>query len=163
MLSLALYKRSLMDGASGDPYPGSEAEVWQVVELANSYYHAAIVLFRDAEEKDPLAFAPASLCAIHAIELYLNAFLRHEGSSPGQIRARMHNLADPRFVAALKLRAKTARHLADITERREYLISRYAPELVSRHTELNRLSATLVEVMTKMGGHLRATGTGASA
>ena len=59
MLPLIEYERSLMDGAPGDPYPDSEAEVWQVVELANTYYHAAVVLFRDAKAKGPLAFADA--------------------------------------------------------------------------------------------------------
>jgi len=93
-----------MDAVVNDPYPGSKAEVWQVVELANTYYPFALVLFGDARDKAPLAFAPARMCAIHAIELYLNAFLRHAGSAPEQIRARLHDLADPRFVAALKLR-----------------------------------------------------------
>ena len=75
----------------------------------------------------------------------------------------MHNLADPTFVAALQLRQKTARHLEELTGRREYLIPRYAPELVSRHTQLNRLTATLVEVMTKLGAYLRPTAAGVDA
>jgi hypothetical protein len=134
-----------------------------VVELANTYYHAAVVLFRDAKEKGPLAFAPARLCAIHAIELCLNAFLRHEGSPPGQIRARMHNLADPRFVAALKLREKTARHLADVTE------TARIPDLALRPgsgVPAHRVEPSVGRpggVMTKLDGHLRATGTGGSA
>ena len=95
------------------------------------------------------------LCAIHAIELYLNAFLRHEGVAPEQIRARMHNLSDPQLVTAIKLKKKTAEHLEALTNRREYLISRYGPEQVSQHTELHRLQATLKEMMMKVGKHLR--------
>lgn len=137
------------------PYPGSQAEIHEILELAEAYYAAAIALFQSAQKEAPLSYAPARLCSIHAIELYLNAFLRHQGIPPEEIRGRMHNLADPTFVAALKLRKKTATHLATMTERREYLISRYAPELASQHTELNRLTATLIEIMTKATKHIR--------
>jgi len=75
-------------------------------------------------------------------------------SPPGHVRARLHNLADERFVEELKLRKKTAEHLRAMTERREYLISRYAPELTSQHTELNRLQATLEEVRKKTAAKL---------
>jgi len=102
-------------------------------------------------------YAPARMCAIHAIELFLNAFLRHEGISHGQIRGRMHNLADPSFVTTLKLRKKTAQHLRDMSEKREYLISRYAPEMASQHTEVNRLMATSEEIMQKVCKHLNTT------
>ena len=62
----------------------------------------------------------------------------------------MHNLANQEFCNVLRLRKKTGRHLVEMTARREYLISRYAPELTSQHTELNRLRATLTEVQTKV-------------
>ena len=132
-------------------YPGENASAFAIIQLGHAYYNAAIELFKHANAPDPLSFAPARLCAIHAIELYLNAVLRHEGVAPSQIRKRMHNLADPTFLTLLKLRTKTARHLLTLTERREYLIARYAPEQTSQHTELNRLTATLVEVMEKSG------------
>ncbi len=67
----------------------------------------------------------------------------------------MHNLAEPMFVAKLQLRKRTALHLEAMTAKREYLISRYAPEQTKEHTELNRLTATLKEVMAKVGKHLR--------
>lgn len=66
----------------------------------------------------------------------------------------MHRLADSDFVDALKLRKKTAAHLVTMTEKREYLISRYGPEIASQHSELNRLSATLDEVMAKIARHV---------
>ncbi len=135
-------------------YPGSNASKWQILDLAHEYYHAANTLFQKAQREAPLSYAPARMCCIHAIELYLNAFLRHQGIPPEQIRARMHNLADPLFVERLKLKARTARHLEAMTEKREYLISRYAPELITEHSELNRLLATLVEVMMKVGQYM---------
>ena len=136
------------------PYPGTAASKWQILDLANEYYGAALALFQKAEREAPLSYAPARLCCIHAIELYLNAFLRHEGIGAEQIRRRMHNLADPLFVERLGLKRRTAKHLATMTERREYLISRYAPELITEHSELDRLSATLVEVMAKVRDHM---------
>jgi hypothetical protein len=140
--------------APGYLYPGEEASKWDILYLAHEYYNAANTLFSKAAGGPPLPLFPASFCCIHAIELYLNAFLRHEGASPADIRKRMHNLADADFVAKLKLRKRTAAHLAALTERREYLVARYAPEMVAKQSELNRLSATLVEVMMKAGGYL---------
>ncbi len=135
-------------------YPGSSADIQDVVELADAYYDGAVALFQNAKKGERLSYAPARLCSIHAIELYLNVFLRHQGSSPEQIRGRLHNLADPAFVSKLKLKKKTAAHLDAMTERREYLISRYAPELASQHTELNRLTATLEEVREKVTSYM---------
>ncbi|MBB5665593.1 hypothetical protein [Rhizobium leguminosarum] len=139
-------------------YPGSNANPWEVLELANAYSLASKLLF--SEGKKALSIAPARMCAIHAIELYLNAFLRHEGVAPEEIRGRMHSLVEPMFVAKLKLRKKTALHLKAMTAKREYLISRYAPERTREHTELNRLTATLAEVMEKVGEYLHSAGSG---
>jgi hypothetical protein len=147
----------MRDGGGPPPYPGAAASKWEILDLAHAYSQAGTALFRKACKEEPLSYAPARLCCIHAIELYLNAFLRHEGATPEAIRKRMHDLADPGFVEKLRLRRKTARHLATMTERREYLVARYGPEQIGSHTELNRLSATLVEVMTKAGRHIAAT------
>lgn len=147
-----------MHDQNQNAYPGSKASIGQMLDLANAYYDAATTLFKKAQKKEPLSYAPARLCCIHAIELYLNVFLRHEGVLPEQIRARMHNLADPAFVARLKLKNKTARHLESMTEKREYLISRYGPEQIAEHSQLNRLLATLVEIATKIGKYLSAAG-----
>ena len=144
-----------MSALQEGPYPGAAAGVDQIADLANAYYTAALVLLRSAETEAPLSMAPARLCAMHAIELYLNAFLRHQGVPAAQVRARMHNLADPAAFAALGFRRRTEMHLSTMSETREYLISRYAPEQIRQHTEINRLQATLVEVMTKVGKHLR--------
>ncbi|HWT59879.1 MAG TPA: hypothetical protein VN284_18730 [Rhizobium sp.] len=141
-------------------YPGSNAKPLEVLDLANAYSRASKLLFSEGRKQVALSIAPARMCAIHAIELYLNAFLRHEGVAPEEIRARMHSLAEPMFVVKLKLRKKTARHLEEMTAKREYLISRYAPERAKEHTELTRLAATLKEVMAKVGKHLHSTSSG---
>ena len=141
-------------------YPGSNANPLEVLDLANAYSRASKLLFRKGQKQIALSIAPARMCAIHAIELYLNAFLRHEGVAPEDIRGRLHDLAEPTFVDKLKLRKKTAQHLEAMTAKREYLISRYAPERTSEHTELTRLTATLAEVMAKVGKHLHSTSSG---
>lgn len=89
-----------------DEFPGSNAKPWEVLNLANAYSRASILLFSEGQKQVALSIAPARMCAIHAIELYLNAFLRHEGVTPEEIRKRMHNLAEPMFVAKLKLRKR---------------------------------------------------------
>ena len=137
-----------------DPYPGSNAEPEDILDLAEAYYEAAISLLEVGKKVDKLRYAPARLCSIHAIELFLNAFLRHGGAAPELVRSRLHNLADDSFVKALRLRQKTALHLDEMTKRREYLISRYAPEAVSQHTELNRLRASLEEIRKKTSAHI---------
>ena len=143
-----------IDVKNSEAYPGSGAEPEDILELAAIYYEAAIALFENAKKGAPLSYAPARLCSIHSIELFLNAFLRHEGKTPKEIRDRWHNLADEAFVSKLRLRKKTAAHLEAITAKREYLISRYAPELASQQSELNRLTATLEEVKDKASTYL---------
>jgi hypothetical protein len=138
----------------GKFFPGDNADVREILNLAEAYRAAATALFPNARRGAPLSYAPARLCSIHAIELCLNAFLRSKGIPNSQIRARMHNLADDTFVDSLRLRKKTAAHLIAMTEKREYLISRYGPELSDQHTELNRLTATLDEVVNKVTNYL---------
>ncbi len=130
-------------------YPGDAASVPEIMELASAYHAAALTLFGDGARGRTLNRAPARLCSIHAVELYLNPFLRSRGVPNCQIRARMHNLADEDFVATLVLRRKTAQHLEAMTEKREYLIARYGPEVADRLTEITRLKATLGEVSKK--------------
>jgi hypothetical protein len=104
-------------------YLGSDASFQDIFDLAEAYCQAANALLCTAKKGEPLTYAPARLCAIHATELYLNAFLRKGGQNAASIRGRLHNLADEEFVEALGLRKKTANHLAEMTKRREYLIS----------------------------------------
>ncbi|WP_212524455.1 hypothetical protein [Actibacterium sp. MT2.3-13A] len=124
-----------------------------IIALADEYRAAAGLLFQRARVGEPLSRAPARLCSIHAIELYLNAFLRHEGETPEKIRSYLHDLserADPEVVGKLRLRKRTVSHLVGMSEKREYLIARYGPELASTHSEINRLLATLDEIASKV-------------
>jgi hypothetical protein len=66
----------------------------------------------------------------------------------------MHNVADQSFVDKLNLRKKTALHLQQLTQRREYLITRYAPDMQDQLTEVNRVLVTLGEVMMKAGNYV---------
>lgn len=64
-----------------------------------------------------------------------------------------HNLAARTSLAiekGLVLRKRTAAHLAAMHETREYLILRYGPEIISRMSQINRLSATLEEVSQRV-------------
>lgn len=134
-------------------YPGSNASAEDVILLATEYHHAALTLLQKARKGKPLSRAPSRLCAIHAIELYLNAFLLCLGDTPEQIRSRQHDLTERATLAAdrgLRLRKKTAEHLMKMSEGREYLVSRYGPEMASTLSEINRLMATLEEVGKKV-------------
>ena len=141
------------------PKPGNNASPQDILALANYYEQAAIVLFEHARHlttpgTHAVAYAPARFCAIHAIELCLNAFLREGGATAGEIKARHHDIHDQEFIAALSIRKKTAEHLRTLVDRREYLVARYGPELCSQQSELNRLTATLKEVLLKTCKHI---------
>ena len=129
--------------------PGDEATSQQVLELAHEYCRAAEALLPIGRRRNPLSRAPYRLVAIQAIELYLNAFLLARGQTAASLRAMGHDLERRGSLAAkagLKLRKKTGAHLTKLAETREYLVSRYGPELTGRKSELNRLKATLDQV-----------------
>lgn len=133
-------------------YPGANAGPAEIYALVAEYHSAADALLLKGRPREPISRAPARLCAIHAIELYLNAFLLATGDPPERVRAHFHNLADRAGRAVergLSLRKLTLAHLARMTEGREYLISRYGPELSATLSESNRLMATLNEVARK--------------
>jgi hypothetical protein len=100
-----------------------------------------------------LSRAPCRLAAIQAIELYLNALLLHIGHEASAIRGMQHDLAkrtDHATAAGLKLRKRTAQHLAAMVGSREYLVTRYGPEMTGTVSQINRLIASLEEVATKV-------------
>lgn len=133
--------------------PGDEATPQQVLELALEYRRAAGFLLPTGRRGKPLSRAPYRLTAIQAIELYLSAFLMARGLTSATLRAMGHDLARRADLAAkegLKLRKNTAAHLKKLSEAREYLITRYGPELTGTASQLNRLNATLAEVASKV-------------
>ncbi len=134
-------------------YPGSEATVEQFIGLADEYLAAANSLLSQISRKSSASSAPARLCAIQAVEMYLNAFLISHGIEHRQVRGFRHDVAQRAVMAAEKglcLRVKTQAHLLRIHDQREYLVVRYGPEQVSGLSELNRMFATLNEVATKV-------------
>ena len=132
-------------------YPGADAKPEQILQLAEQYRVAAEALRPLGRRSKPLSWAPYRFVAIHAIELHLNALLVAKGLTPASIRGMQHDLAtrtDAAIIAGLGLRKRTALHLRSLSERREYLITRYDPAL-SAASEINRLAATLEEVSSK--------------
>jgi hypothetical protein len=142
-----------MSPTSNSAYPGQSATPVQILQLAEEYRQAAQVLMRLGRRGAPLSWAPCRLTAIQAIELYLNALLLHAGLPPTTIRGLQHDLAkrtNQAVEAGLKLRKRTAIHIATMGGNREYLVTRYGPEITGTVSQINRLIASLEEVATKV-------------
>lgn len=83
----------------------------------------------------------------------MNALLRHAGLSATAIRSMQHNFAkrtEQAIAKGLKLRKRTEVHLAALEGRREYLVTRYEPEMKEMVSQINRLTASLEEVAGKV-------------
>ena len=133
-------------------YPGETATAGEVVAVADEYRLSASLLLRNGRPREPRSRAPFRMVAIHAVELYLNAFLLHSGHAAGQVRGLQHNLAARADLACefgLSLRKRTREHLHAMARSREFLITRYVPSGTSL-SEINRLQATLAEVAQKV-------------
>ncbi|WP_448662853.1 hypothetical protein ACG3SL_19815 [Sphingomonas sp. CJ20] len=133
-------------------YPGEAASPAEVLALAHEYRRAAEALLPIGRRRSPLSRAPYRLIAIHAIERYLNAYLLTAGHSPIEVRRLQHDSGSRTQRAVdmkLVLKKRTLAHLNRLSERREYLTTRYdcAPTETS---ELNRLGASLAEVAEKV-------------
>ena len=157
LATLTVYSRAAWDafvmGDDGPKYPGETASPEQVFALADEYRRAAHLLVQQGKKGKPLTRAPMRLSAIHAIELYLTALLLKRGRTASQIRGLQHDLGVRAQLAAtegLKLRKRTAEHLHHLSLSREYLVTRYGPELASTTSNPTRLSATLEEVAQKI-------------
>ena len=132
--------------AQSQPYPGDGATAQELFRLAEEYRRAADMLIGIGRPRQPFSRAPYRLTAIHAIELYLNALLLFEGMRPCDLRKLQHDLAariDHEFAASVVLRSKTAKHLAALSKKREYLVSRYGTDQMNTVSQINRLQATL--------------------
>lgn len=119
-------------GADATPaiYPGQRETAADLLVLADEYASAAARLLAESRGRKRLARNPAHLCAIHAIELYLNAYLLHRGQPPELVRAMQHGVdrkAELAVSLGLLLTKRAAVHLAGISAAREYLVVRYAP------------------------------------
>jgi hypothetical protein len=134
-------------------YPGSSATAASLLALAHEYRAAANLLLNSGRRGQPVSYAPFRLTAIHAMELYLSAFLLASGETALSIRAYGHNLSsrEVRVTAlGLVLRQGTRRHMAMLSDGREYLVSRYAVELLSSMSQINRVAASLDDIANKV-------------
>lgn len=148
-----------MDATNGSTtYPGTFATPSEVLRLANEYRQAAIVIAGLGRRGDSISRAPYRMTAIHSVELYLNAYLLSAGHEPTRIRGLQHDMAartDMCLASGLILRQRTVAHLRALAVNREYLVTRYGPELTSTLSQINRLAATLNEVATKIEAVMR--------
>jgi hypothetical protein len=134
-------------------HPGGSATAEQIFRLAEEYRKAAHLLLQLGRRGAPLSHAPCRLSAIHAIELYLSALLLFKGHETSRIRGLQHNVAartELAIASGLRLRQRTAAHLSAMTGNREYLVTRYGPEMTATISQINRLTATLDEVAAKV-------------
>lgn len=132
-------------------YPGETASPALVLQLAGEYRLAAEALLPTGRRRDPLSLAPYRFVAIHAVELHLNAVLLASGQSPTALRRLHHDLAarvDLAVAVGLALRRRTLAHLLTLSSTREYLSTRYDPEVQVTFPS-NRIAATLAEVSEK--------------
>ena len=139
--------------AGRQAYPGEFAAPYMIRRLADEYRSAAHLLLPHGRRGDPLSRAPYRFAAIHAIELYLNAFLLKQGHEAGVVRGMQHHLSARTHLAiesGLRLRKRTETHLHAMTGNREYLVTRYGPEMTATVSQINRLAATLDEVAKKV-------------
>lgn len=140
-------------------YPGHGATVPELLSLADEYRAAAELLHSDPRFRRPNSSAPFRLLAIHAIELYLNAFLLERGHAQKGIRGLQHNLAkraDLAGAAGLVLTRKSANDLQRMVDDRAYLSVRYEWQKNSGLPPVNRLEATMKEVSDKVSKALEA-------
>lgn len=123
--------------------------------LAAQYQYAAKSLWRREERRKkhkPVSWAPYRFCAIHAVELYLNAFLLFKGMEEDQVRGLQHDLTERALLTkaqGLNLRTKTNKHLDEMADSREYLMTRYNPKMKTV-SQINRMDSTLQEVAQKV-------------
>jgi hypothetical protein len=135
------------------PYPGSGASPQEITRFAQAYHSSALLLIEAGRGREAVDRAPGRYCALHAIELYLHAFLREAGEAPARLRAHPHNFGMHAALAmerGLVLRRKTALHLAQLSSKRDYLVVRYGPDCMDAVCELNRLVASLEEIARKV-------------
>jgi hypothetical protein len=58
--------------------------------------------------------------------------------------------AELAIACGLRLKKRTTAHLNAMTGNREYLVTRYGPEMTTTISQINRLTATLEEVANKV-------------
>ncbi|WP_234851617.1 hypothetical protein [Sinorhizobium meliloti] len=147
---------SLRQGGLFKMERGKTASVRDILNLAAQYRAAAAKVGESPSRGKHL---PQRLLALHAIELYLDALLQAKGHDHKTIREFQHDPGERARIAVaegLVLRKRTLTHLATLSSSTEYLVVKYAPELNSTLSQVNRVMATLEEISRKVRKVVRA-------
>lgn len=142
---------------TNEVYPGNDATAKEILSLAREYRLTASALDKLRKQNQRLSSAPYRFAAVHAIELYLNAYLMHHGLTPAEIRGTAHDLE---FRAAsarehgLILRCKTIALITRINQNREYLIVRYGYKQMAAVVSVTELQSVLNEVSKKVTANI---------
>ena len=134
-------------------YPGSNMSYGQMLALAHEYRRIALSLDRLQAKKRPMLIAPYRFAAIHAIELYFNAFLLFRGLSHVELRQSHHDLKQRQLLAhsnGLMLKATTVSRLEELMLNREYLSARYSIMGAKNALDFNSLERIMNELARKV-------------
>ncbi|WP_246703593.1 hypothetical protein [Rhizobium sp. P28RR-XV] len=135
--------------------PGKAAGVRSILNLATHYQEAARKLGEGSSKPNQ---APQRLLALHAMELYLNAFLLAKGVDATMIGGFRHDLGERTRIATdagLILRKRTVAHLAALSASNEHHVISHAPQPASTLSQMNRVMATVDELSRKVRKALR--------
>jgi hypothetical protein len=135
-----------------DFYGCDEMAPRECYALAGEYKSAALLLKTNWQRRKPGSRAPFRFNAIHAIELYLTAYLLQSGEPWSNVRGMGHNLQMRHELAAARgliLKKGAVASLSAMSSQRDYLKTRYA-EKEATLIQLNRLEATLEHVAKKV-------------
>jgi hypothetical protein len=133
--------------------PGDGMDAMSTLALAEEFAQASMSLRKFCRKGCLNSHAPFRFAALHAIELYLAAYLRFHGLDNSELRSTGHRLCDKLKCATnygLSLGKKTQEHIAELTNKQEYLVVRYDSTLLPRLTQINRLEATRDELAAKV-------------
>jgi hypothetical protein len=138
-----------MKDTADDAYPGAAAAADEVRRLADEYREAFLALRATCRKGHRVSYLPARFCALHAIELYLGSFLRHQGVPAKEVRGKNHDLsalAAEAQAKGLALTGKRMKCLARVSAHREYLLYRYEPSAPPTLEQINSIEKTLEDI-----------------
>jgi hypothetical protein len=131
-------------------YPGDSATAQQLLELADQYFNAALTTrAKQVKPRQRLTWAPTRLLYVHAIELYLNAWLRKKNVANATLRGMKHSLSERYNEAArlgLTLPDSAQRNLVQVEHENAYVVVRYGPERLRELSNPMQLEGSLIAV-----------------
>ena len=143
-----------LQGETGTEYcPGDGMDALSTLALAGEFAQASKALRKLGRMRQAQSHAPFRFAALHAIELYLAAYLRLHGLDNAELRSTGHRFCTKAELArehGLQLRKKTHAHLVELSGNREYQAVRYDTAMLPRLTQINRLEATRDELAAKV-------------